>query len=431
MKKTLIMGMACLLSPAVFAQNLQFGPPADAVQGTALDEIGLIVNNTAVSRRTLAAELDAARKSMGNHPDANAAQVAERAMDQVIMKHLLADLLVRANITVSDADVDNAILRIAGQNGVTPAELIKRVKKDTGLDEAGYRTQLVEDLSYEKLRQALIGDSVKVSEQAIDDQITQIARRQGSTIHVQDLLVPVPPGEPNERGEKVKTVLAQVSDAIQSSADLREAASKVSGAQFNDLGVINIGQIPPNFARAVVTLAPGETVPQPVIDSDGMHFLKVLSKTGDGRGAAIIPEGKVRHILLRSTSRLDEKTQEENIRRIYQQLQAGANFDELARRFSHDQASAVKGGDLGWVSADQLVPEFVSVMVQTPPGQISAPFKSSFGWHVLKVEDIRNVDRSEEKLRERIRESLYNKAVEEAWQQRLLELRENAYVVIK
>lgn len=431
MKKTLLISAVLALTGQAWAQNLQFGPPADAVRGEALDEIGLIINNTAISRRTLAAELAAARNALGKAEGASEALLHERAMDQVIMKHLLADLLKLANIRIRDEDINNAVARIAEQNGITPAELLKRVKQDTGLNEAAYREQLVEDLTYEKLRQALIGDSVKVSEQAIDDQITQIARQQGSTIHVQDLLLPVPQGEPNERGAKIRESLAAVSAAVAGSADLREAAAKVPGAAFNDLGVINIGQIPPNFARAVVTLAPGQMVAQPVIDSDGMHFLKVLSKTTGESGKAIIPEGKVRHILLRSTSRLDEKTQEENIQRIHQQLLAGAKFDELARRYSHDQASAVKGGDLGWISADQVAPEFADVMVRTAPGQISAPFKSSFGWHVLQLEDIRNVDRSEEKLRERIRDSLYNKAVEEAWQQRLLELRENAYIVIK
>lgn len=431
MKKTLLIGAIFATAPQPWAQNLQFGPPADAVRGQALDEIGLVVNSTAVSRRTLAAELQAAQRAMGGAQGADPAQVRERAMDQVIMKHLLADLLQRANIKIGDADVDDAVKRIAAQNNISEAELFRRVRKDTGLDAAAYRRQIAEDLAYERLRQALIGDSVKVSEQAVDDQITQIARQQGSTIHVQDLLLPVPQGEPDERGAKVRETLAAVSAAVESSADLREAAGKVPGARFNDLGVINIGQIPPNFARAIVTLAPGKMVGQPVIDSDGMHFLKVVSKTGGGRGAAIIPEGKVRHILLRATSRLDEKTQEENIRRIHAQLMAGGKFGELARRFSHDQASAVKGGELGWVSADQLEPEFAAVMVKTAPGQISAPFKSSFGWHVLQVDELRNVDRSEEKLRERIRESLYNKAVEEAWQQRLTELRENAYIVIK
>ena len=351
-------------------------------------------------------------------------------MDQVIMKHLLDDLQAQANIQISAEEVARGLALIARQNGVSEAELLRRVKQDTGLDAAAYRARLAEDLAHEKLKQALIADSVRVSEEAIDDQITQIAREQGSTIHVQDLLIRLPEGEPNQRGQAVKESIAAVSAAVAASGDLREAAGKVSGAVFNDLGIINIGQIPPNFARAVVTLAPGQMVPQPVIDSDGMHFLKVVSKTSGG-GATVIPEGKVRHILLRSQSQMDDKTQEENIHRLHAQLNAGANFAELARRFSHDQASAVKGGELGWISTDQVAPEFARMMLATPAGQLSAPFKSSFGWHVLVVDELRNVDRSEEKLRERIRYSLYNKAVEEAWQQKLLELRENAYVVIR
>lgn len=412
------------------AAALQFGPPDNAAQGQSLDEIGLIVNNTAISRRTLARELDMARRALGVPQDVNDKLVNERVMDQVIMKHLLDDLQMRANIQISDEEIARGLALIARQNGVSEAELLRRVKQDTGLDAEAYRAQLGEDLAQEKLKQALLADSVRVSEQAIDDQMTQIAREQGSTIHVQDLLIRVPDGNPDSRGQAVKDSIAAVSAAVADSRDLREAASKVPGANFADLGVINIGQIPPNFARAVVTLAPGEMVAQPVIDSDGMHFLKVLSKTS-GDGATVIPEGKVRHILLRSQSQMDDRTQEENIRKIHAQLAGGANFAELARRYSHDQASAVKGGELGWISADQVAPEFARAMIDTPPGQLSAPFKSSFGWHVLVVDELRNVDRTEEKLRERIRDTLYNKAVEEAWQQKLLELRENAYVVIK
>ena len=429
MKKTLFTLMLAF-APQAFAQNLQFGPPVETASGQALDEIALVVNNTAISRRTLAAEMAAMRRGLNIPAGAPEALVQERLMDQIIMKHLLEDLRREANVSIRDAEIDRAIAMIAEQNGVSVAELQRRVRADSGMDVDSYRAQIGDDLAYEKLKQALIADSVRVSEQAIDDQITQIAREQGSTIHVQDLLLPVPPGEPHERGQQVKDSIAAVAQAVSDSGDLREAAAKVPGARFTDLGVINIGQIPPNFARAVVTLTPGDMVPQPVIDSDGMHFLKVVSKTSGG-GATVIPEGKVRHILLRSNSALDDKTQEENIQRIYQQLLAGADFAELARRFSHDQASAVKGGDLGWMSADQLVPEFAQVMLRTQPGHLSAPFKSSFGWHVLYVEDLRNVDRSEEKLRERIREALYNKAVEEAWQQKLLELRERAYVQIR
>ncbi|MDO5089991.1 MAG: peptidylprolyl isomerase [Cardiobacteriaceae bacterium] len=412
------------------ASALQFGPPVQADSGQTLDDIALIVNNTAISRRTLAAELDLARRVIGAPADAPPALVTERAMDQVIMKHLLDDLLARANIQITPEEIQRGLALIARQNGIGEAELLRRVKQDTGLDETAYRAQLAEDLAQEKLKQALIADTIRISEEAIDDQITQIVREQGSTIHVQDLLIRVPEGDPKERGQAVKDSIAAVSAAVAASHDLRDAANRVPGARFADLGVINIGQIPPNFARAVVTLAPGEMVPQPVIDSDGMHFLKVVSKTAGG-DATVIPEGKVRHILLRSQSALDDKTQEENIRRLHAQLSAGANFAELARRHSHDQASAVKGGELGWISADQVAPEFARAMLATPPGTLSAPFKSSFGWHILIVDELRNVDRSEEKLRERIRDSLYNKAVEEAWQQKLLELRENAYIVIK
>lgn len=414
----------------VMAQ-LQFGPASQSTLES-VDDIALVINQEAIPRSQFNQEMMALRQQFPRDTGLPEDQIQEALLNQIIQRHLIAQLARQVALSVDEADVNKALAQVANQNGLTTQELLARVQQETGLGAEAYRQQVREQLVQGQLKQRLVGGSIHISAAQIDDQIAQIARQRGSELHLQDLLIPVPRGDAQARGEAYQQLMRQLSDALAAhDNDLQAAASEIPGARFTDLGDVNLAQIPIQFARVVATLPTGQVVDAPVVDRDGMHFLKVVSKSvGENGSGYDVVEGKLRHILIRRNPENPEAARLV-IDEIYNRLQQGVSFATLARGFSQDVASAAKGGELGWMSADQLDPQFARQMETVPLKTISPPFESSFGWHIIEVDERRLVDRSEEKIREQIRTSLYDSALEEAWQQRLAEVRQSAYISIR
>lgn len=418
---------AMLLGSALPAAALQFGPANGGSSLQGLDEVALVINEESLTRRQLAAEVARERRALPKNIPIPNDVLEKQLVERVIMAHLLKQLKQRADINTTDEEIDLAIASVAQQNGLSKAQLLRNVRRDTGLDEAGYRMQMAESIAQDKLKQGLIGRDINITPADIDAQIAQIAQQNNMAMQLQDLLLPTPQGTAAERGKVLKKQMRALSDALKAAdGDLQQVAAAIPEARLTDLGVVNIAQIPPRFAQAIATQPTGEVISEPVIDQDGMHFLKVLARQGSGD--LVIPEAKVEHILLRAEGEEDFAAQKQIIDGIYAQLQQGADFNTLAAQYSQDPVSAARGGSLGWMGADQVVPAFAEMMVNIPLNTISPPFRSPFGWHILRVSERRATDRSDDMLRARIRESLFNKYLEDAWQQRLIQLRQQAYV---
>lgn len=421
---TLLLGLPWFAA----AQGLVFGP-GDQASVQPADDIALVVNNEAISRSQYNRELQAARAAIPKNSGLSAAEIDDMLKERIIMQHIVAQLAHKAAVELKPEEIDHGIASIAQQNNISVPELYARVQKQTGLNQAQYRQRVAEQMVQSQLRQKVVGRSVHVSPQQINDQIALVARERGATVHVQDLLVPTPQGDADARGPEYQKIITALAAAIkkQGSDNLSAIAAAIPGAKFNDLGDINIGQIPPKFANVVANLHAGEMVSTPIVDADGMHFLKVVSKTAANGQGFMVDQAKVRHILIRDNPSNPGEAKA-LIQRIYAQLQNGGNFAALAREYSQDPASAANGGDLGWMSADQVVPAFAKAMDSVPLNKISAPFKSAFGWHIIEVSARRSVDRTEDRIRAQIRDSLYAAALEQAWQQKLAQLRQSAYV---
>ncbi|UJF25390.1 peptidylprolyl isomerase [Suttonella sp. R2A3] len=425
----LLISLVCVLSAAT-GWALDFGPAGETnLKG--LDEIAVVINEETITRRQLAKELAVERRMLPKGINLPEGEINEQLTERVIMNHLLKQMEQRGDFSASTEEIDRAVAMVAQQNGLDKAQLLRRVRRDTGLDEAAFRAQMASNIVQDKLKQALIGRNINISPATIETQIAQITRLNETTLYLQDLLLPIPEGSADERGPAVKETIRQVSEALnEHNDDLAQVAQVVPKAKFVDLGAVNIAQVPPRFAEAVSRLSSGEVLSTPVVDQDGMHFLKVRAKQSQS-GQAVVDQANVAHILLRAQGKEDFIAQQRIAEQLVSQLQQGADFAEVARRYSQDPTSAVRGGELGWVGADEMVPEFAQAMLQVPLGEITAPVQTPYGWHILKVNDRRQVDRSDDVLRARIRESLYNKYLEDAWQQRLIQLRQQAYVEIR
>lgn len=423
-----------LISSYAWGQ-ITFGPSQSSVslnqqQAQGIDDIALVINHEALSRRQLMAELAAVEKSLPKNVPLDAQSKQRMMLESVISNHLLSQLAKKSNIQISDKDVEQNIAQIARSNGLSVGQLKARVARETGMNEAAYKNAVRAEMMQSKLQEVAVGGSINISPEQINDQIAQIARQQGSTIHIQDLLLPLPNVPPEKRGKVINETLAQISQSLRRHHnDLQAASAEIPSSSFRDLGKVNISQIPLKFARAVANLDGGQMVDSPIVDNDGMHFLKVVSKTAEG-GQFVVLNARMAHILIRHNPK-DPSYAQRSIQSIYAAAKSGTDFNALAKRYSQDVASAIVGGELGWMSADSVDPRFAQAMQNATVGQITAPFESSFGWHILKVYEKQNVDKSDEMLRARIRENLYRAAVQDAWERYLIESRNNAYIEIR
>jgi len=201
--KTLTLALIAIgMSLAAPAQNLKFGP-ANAPTGAEqpIDEIGLIINDEAITRRQLAQEMETARKSMPKDLKLPAGEIEHQLLEHIIMNHLLAQIEQKAGLDISEDELNAAIAQIAERNKVSEQKLYAQAQRDTGLNRDAFRAQIRKSLAQEHLKEGMVGADINISDRQVDEYLAKLAREQGSTIHVQDLLIPLPDGDANSRAK--------------------------------------------------------------------------------------------------------------------------------------------------------------------------------------------------------------------------------------
>lgn len=224
----------------------------------------------------------------------------------------------------------------------------------------------------------------------------------------------------------------QIRDALLKGAPFGQMAVRYSDApeasQGGDLGWRNILELNPSFADAL-TEAKKNTLVGPIRSPGGFHLIAVRDRRGDQ--SVVVTEYNARHILIKPDAVRSLEKAEQLAQNVRRELEGGAEFADLARRFSEDPLSAAKGGDLGWVRADQLVPGFANVMTQLPLNTLSGVTKSRFGFHLIEVLDTRESDISEEQMKDRARRILTERKFSQELDSWLRQVRADAFVELK
>jgi peptidyl-prolyl cis-trans isomerase SurA len=194
------------------------------------------------------------------------------------------------------------------------------------------------------------------------------------------------------------------------------------------MGWRKAGQLPPPFDAMISALPVGQ-VTEPMRTPGGFIMIKLLEKRGGD--SQVRDEVNVRHILIKPSEIRSEAETKRLVERLYQRILAGEDFSELAKSYSEDPGSALNGGTLSWIDPSVLVPEFREVMNNTPAGELSKPFKSPYGWHVLEVMGRRATDSSEQFREQQAMTVLRNRKYDEELQAWLRQIRDEAYVESK
>ncbi|MGD8830799.1 MAG: peptidylprolyl isomerase, partial [Pseudomonadales bacterium] len=354
-------------------------------------------------------------------------------MERLIIESLQVQEAERRGLVIDDETLTRAVTAFAAQNNMTLEQFAQQLEQD-GRNYAEFREQIRKEMIMQRLQQAIVNRRISISEQDVDDLLSSPYYKQllSDEFRVGHILLAVEPDASDETVQAAKDAAKEIVTELRDGADFTQmAVSRSAGShalEGGDLGWRKAAELPTLFAELVVQMNVGD-VSDPIPSPSGFHVIKLL----DRRGAGVQTETqtKLRHILVMPSEIRTEEETEALIRDIYQRLEAGADFAELAAEYSEDPGSALAGGELGWTSGDEFVPKFQEVMAATPTGSLSEPFRSQYGWHILEVEDRREQDMSDEARRDMALKILHGRRFEEELDKWLKELRDEAFVEIR
>jgi peptidyl-prolyl cis-trans isomerase SurA len=357
----------------------------------------------------------------------------EQVLEQLVLERVQLQRAQELGLRVDVDSVDDAKRRLASQNGLS-LEAFERRLQSQGISSEAFAFDVREQLLLQRLRDREVDARVKVSETEIDEYIAEKQRLKplsNLSLHLAQVLLPVPAGSDANREAAIRAqadAIAAQARAGQDFAQLAKAHSKASDAeQGGSLGMRPVDRLPELFVNAAASAAAGSVV-GPVRSGAGFHVLKVLAREQVGLPDAWLPQTRARHILLRPSANLSEVQAMAQMQRWRDSIVAGrATFETLAREHSQD-GSAPSGGELGWASPGQFVPEFETVMDALKPGEVSPVVVSRFGVHLIRVDERRQVPMSLPQQRIMVRNLLRQDKARSALSQWLADLRAQAFV---
>lgn len=355
-------------------------------------------------------------------------------LERLITKNLLLQQARASGVRATDADLENALQRIAAENKMNVAQLREAVEQSGG----GF-DRLREDVRSEivigRLREREVDSRVTVTDAEIQAFLRSQEESAGEKVdeyRLSHILVQVSeqatPEELTLRRSRAEAAL----QALKAGSDFRQVAASYSDAgdalQGGEMGWRAAGRLPTIFLQALREMKVGE-VSGILRSPAGFHLVKLWDKRGNDT-PVIVTQTHARHILIRLNEVVSETDARNRLNDLKYRVDNGADFAELARLHS-DDTSAARGGDLGWVSPGDTVPEFERAMNALEPGKVSAPFQTAFGWHIIQVLERREQDMSQDRQRLAARQAIRSRKADEQWQEWVRQQRDKAYVEYK
>lgn len=406
-----------------------------AVEAKKVDHIVGLVNSDPITNSEFRQRLTKVQAQLREQGavQPTTAVLYEQVLEQLVLERVQLQRAQELGLRVDADSVDDAKRRLASQNGLS-LEAFERRLQSQGISPEAFAFDVREQLLVQRLRDREVDARVKVSETEIDEYIAEEQRLKplsNLSLHLAQVLLPVPAGSDANREAAIRAqadAIAAQARAGQDFAQLAKAHSKASDAeQGGSLGMRPVDRLPELFVNAAASAAAGSVV-GPVRSGAGFHVLKVLAREQVGLPDAWLPQTRARHILLRPSANLSEAQAMAQMQRWRDSIVAGrATFETLARQHSQD-GSAPSGGELGWASPGQFVPEFETVMDALKPGEVSPVVVSRFGVHLIRVDERRQVPMSLPQQRIMVRNLLRQDKARQALSQWLAELRGQAFV---
>lgn len=400
-----------------------------------LDRIAAIVDNDVVMLSQYQTRLKEVQQTLSKRgvevpPDD---VLRQQVMERLIIDAIQLQIAERSGIRVSDEELSASLATIAERNGLTQKEFEQALAAD-GLSLEDAREQIRNEMIISRVRQYRVTERVQVTDQEVQNFLaSDLGKMQlAEEYELANILVPVPDGATSAELDQAQKTVATIVQKLKNGGDFSQLAISYSASENalegGDMGWRRAAQLPPPFDRLVGEMSIGQ-VTEPTRTAGGIIMLKLLDKRGDQ--VMYRDEVHVRHILLTPSEIRSPEATQKLANRLYERLRSGEDFAALAKQFSEDPGSALNGGDMNWVDPSSVVPEFREEMARTAIGQLSKPFASQFGWHVLQVLDRRSTDSSAQMREQQALNLLRNRKYDEELQTWLGQIRDEAYVEIK
>lgn len=403
---------------------------AQALPDNSLDRIVAVVEEDVILR----SELDMSIRSIvAQYADRRTqlppADILERqVLERLVLLRLQLQRAESAGIRVGDAEVDQTIRRIAEQNRMSVEQLRMQLVRD-GMDFPDYRRILREEMIAQRLRQSVIQSRVNVSDTEIDILLASNSLKRGQ-VRSAVLLVAVPEGASNDQIETARRKIEGIRDLVaRGEMDFHAATIRYSDApnalEGGDTGWRTFDEMPPMYANLLQGMKVGE-LSQPVRTPNGYTLVQLTDMRDEEQET--VTEYKARDLLIRKTELVDSAEALRRIQDLRAQILAGADFAEIAREHSQDDMTRNNGGDMGWFQPYAWGSAVGDTLLRLEDGEISEPFESDIGWHVIQRLETRQQDVTDEVVRNRARETIAKRKAEEEYERFLRNLREESYV---
>jgi len=398
-----------------------------------LDKVVAVVNDNVIT----ASELEQQVQQVRNQLLAKKVAIPEEnVLRKQVLQHLIDEEIQMQvasanNLTVDNVELDEAISKIAASNHLT-LDALRQAIGQQGMVYDSYRETIRRQMLISRVQQSAVGREINITAQQIKDYLksAEHIEKNPQVFHLQHIVIPLPEEPTSEQVKKAREKALQIMHKIKQGDDFTRLAIAESSGEYaligGDLGERHLAELPELFAQEVLKMQTGD-VRGPLRAANGFQLLKLVAKNTH-QVHHEVTKTHVRHILLKQDVNMTEFEASKQIVNLYEQLKSGKDFAQMARQYSLDRLSAAKGGDLGWVTPEELVPAFAEVMNALPVNVISKPIKTSFGWHLIQVLARKTEDDSVTYQRQQVRQFLQQRKFAEAvesWQQHL---RGSAYI---
>lgn len=400
-----------------------------------LDRIVAVVNDGIVTQKQLDMGFNEVKQQLARSDKAlpSDAALKKQVLDKLILDEIQVQYAERTGIIIDDQSLDSMISSIAKQNNMSITEF-RRALDAEGLDYKLFRDQIKRQHVISQLHQRDVVSEVKVSNTEVKQFLNSAEGQslQGFEYKLSHILVSLPDTPTPQDIQNAKARAQDIMQKVEQGADFSQTAfSESSGANAlsgGELGWRALPAVPTIFVDEVATMNKSD-IRGPIRSPSGFHIVKLLDKRMMTQENTI-DKTRVRHILIKPNALLSDLEAQMRLEDIVRDIENGKDFGVLAKTYSEDLASGSQGGDLGWVTQDQLVEEFSTTMNETPIGKISKPFRSTFGWHILEVLDRKKENNLDEIIKLNAENMIRNRKVEERLENYLRQMRDEAYVKV-
>lgn len=428
-----LLAAASTLALPAHAQLLPQTAPTGAAPATGgvqpLDRIVAEVDEDVILQSELNDAVRAVQQQYASQPGQlpPLSVLQRQVLDRLILMKLQVSKANEQGIRVSNSDIDRAVAGVAQQNRMTPDQLRAAVEQQGSF--AAFREQLSEQLMVQRLHESVVRDSVNVTDTEINNLLNSPTYKAGE-VHLAHIQISVPSGGGAADIQAAQAKAQQALNAIKGGMDFNAAAIRYSDAQDalegGDLGWRRMDAIPPAFVDIISHMKPGD-VSAALRGPTGFHIIKLIGQRQPSK--QVVTEYHARQILIQPSELVTSAQAQQKAQDLYNRIvNKHEDFAKLAKENSKDTTTANAGGEMGWFQQDAWGSTIAQQLGQLKPGEVSKPFQSEAGWHILQLEGTRQSDVTDQLQRDQARQAIGNRKAEQAYDDYLRQLRSDAYI---